>query len=260
MENQQRTALFVILLLALGGVVSYLAFNPGLVSGALTGATNTAEDSNPFGESLSVDLNSGASTSGTASFMQEMIASYQDSDSQNVYEVNSTYKSQEQVTMDYDADVTYANVGSITITAKIKAIDKADQSEYEYTLANAKSISGASPISDSGSTVPSISTHLASIVASTTDATISYEIYVQVTATGSVSGDTLTATIPYTTFGCLRYEQTGESSQADVTPTVSVASYTADMMDDAVGMPQGTFVTFVAIIAVFAAVIVYRRN
>jgi len=260
MENQQRTALFIVLLLALGGVVSYLAFNPGLVSGALTGAVNTAEDSNPFGESLSIDLNSGASTSGTASFMQEMTASYQDSDSQDVYEVNSTYKSQEQVTMDYDADVTYANVGSIEITAKIKAIDKLDDSEYIYTLADGKSISGVSPINDGDSVVPTISAHLASIVASTTDATISYEIFVEVTAVGSVSGDTLTATVPYTVFGCLQYEQTGESSQTDVTPTVSVASYTADMMDDAVGMPQGTFVTFVAIIAVFAAVIVYRRS
>jgi len=153
----------------------------------------------PYGESLSIRISSGSQTSGSATMVDvttekvgSWFASYDNGDSQNVYEVNGTYKSQELVTMSYTLVVTYANVDTIKGTVKIKAIDKADDSYYEYTIANLKSLSGSSPINDNGNVQKGIATHLTEITASTTAATVRYDIYCQVTAQGTVSGETLT--------------------------------------------------------------------
>lgn len=261
MELDRRTLIIAILAVLTIGGLAYIALGPQLVLGAVTGATSEAEDSTPFGESLEISLGSSSSTSQTASYLTRSqlaawLASYSDTDSQDVYSVNSTYKSQEQVTLEYSLSVTYNQVSSIQATVQIKAIDDADSSEHIYTLANSKSLSGGSPISDSGSTAPSISAHLSDIVASSTDATIRYQIYCQVTGTGDVSGESLTATVPYTNFGCLHYEQTSESSEANVTPSVSVAS----MVDDALGLPPGSSMAICAVMAWLAAVIVWRRQ
>ncbi len=252
MEDNRRILFFLVLLITLGGAI-YVVINPTLVSGAITGLTSEAEATTPYGESLGIELTSGTSTSGTASMLNIWTASYQDSTSQDVYDVNGTYKSQEEVTLEYSASVTYASVSNIEITAKIKAIDKGTPANFnEYTLASSKSISGASPISDDGSTTPSIVQHLTDIGGSTTSETVQYQIYAQVTATGTVSGDTLTATIEYTPFGTLVYTQTSESSQAEVTPTVSVASF----IDDYLGLPGETIMTTLAIMTVIATIII----
>jgi len=104
--------------------------------------------------------------------------------------------------------------------------------------------------------VPAILAHLTSIGGSTTSETVQYQIYAEVTATGTISGDTLTATIAYTPFGTLVYEQSSESSAASVTPTVSVASF----LDDALGLPGETIMTTLAIMSVAAAWFILRRN
>jgi len=259
-DNRRVLAFLLLAVLLVGGLVYWLGV-PQVIRGAVTGGTSEASDSTPYGESISISLGSSSETSGAASMMENIVpaswtVSYQDQDQQNVYEVNSTYKEQEQVTLSYDLDVTYANVESIEATVKIKAIDKADDSYEEYTLANAKSLSGASPINDDGSVQKSIATHLGEVDASVTDATVSYQIYCQVTATGTVSGETLTATISYTAFGCLHYVRSSESSTADVTPSVNVASY----FDEALGLPGETILTTLAVITVLTtAVILWRR-
>ena len=213
----------MLLLLSVG---VYL-YAPQLIPGAAAQTTSASSDSTPFGESLEISLDTGAETSGAASFFK---ASYQDSESQNVYEVNSTYKSQEQVTLDYSLSITYSSVDTIVnVKTAITAIDNLDQSEYEYVLATSKGLSGGSPIADSGEIVKSISAHLTDATASVTSSTIVYKIYCQVTAVGTVSGQTLTATIALTQFGALVYLRTSESSQADVTPTVSVAGWAEDL-------------------------------
>jgi hypothetical protein len=261
MDKNRRLLLIFILLLTLGGAIYYVTLNPALVSGALVGLTSEAEATTPYGESLSIELTSGSSTSGTASWLNDQLASftasYDDTDSQNVYEVNSTYKSQEQVTLEYSASVPYANVDSITITVKIKAIDKGTPANYnEYILANAKSISGVTPISDSGDTTPSIVQHLTDIGGSTTSETVEYQIYAQVQGTGTISGDTLTAEVAYTPFGTLVYAQSSESSTVEMTPTVSVASY----IDEAAGLPDGSSLTALAIVAVLITMALYWRR
>lgn len=259
MTSNRRNLVLLLLLVVVGGALVYTVFGTTLIQGAITGGTNSAEASTPFGEELSISLGSSSSTSGTASMWDKsQLAAwlaYSDSDSQNVYAVNSTYKSQEIVTLGYTLAVTYSNVNNIEATVKIKAIDNADSSEYEYTIANAKSLSGASPINDNGDTQPSISAHLSSVVASATDATIYYQVYAQVTADGTVSGETLTATIPYTKFGALHFVRSGESSEANVTPSVSVTSW----MDETLGLPEGTLITVFAIISAVVAVIFWRR-
>lgn len=260
MEKRERTLVFILIFILLAGYGAYLVYGTGIVQGAIAGSTSEAEASTPFGESLAITLGSSSQTSGTASFWDKsQLAAwlaYSDSDSQIVYEVNSTYKSQELVELGYTLSVTYSQVSNIEATVKIKAIDDADDSEYEYTLANAKSLSGASPINDNGNTQPSITTHLGHVVASTTDATIYYQIYAQVTATGTVSGETLTATIPYTKFGALHFEQSSESSEANVTPTLTVTSW----YDQQLGLPDGALLNFISIVCLITAVVfAYRR-
>jgi len=257
MKTDRRTLLLFFLILTLGGGLLYVGLNPTVISGAIAGQTSTAEADTPYGESLSIELTSESSTSGAASWFNSWTASYDDSDSQNVYTVNSTYKSQEEVTLEYSASVTWANVQDIEITAKIKAIDKGTPANnHEYTLATSKSLSGVSPISDGGSTVPAILAHLTSVGGSTTSETVQYQIWAEVTATGSISGDTLTATIAYTPFGTLVYEQSSETAETAVTPTVSVASF----LDDYLGLPGETIMTTMAIMSVAAAWFILRRN
>ena len=267
MKTTQRKLLVFTIIAIL--VVGYIAFTPIQLAGASTSGSNSAEASTPYGESIGIQIGSGSSTSGSASIIP-MKASYSDDDSQNVYDVNGTYKSQEQVTLSYTLAVTHASVTSITATVKIKAIDNADASYYEYTIANAKALSGASPINDNGEVVKTIAAHLSEITASATSATVKYEIYCQVTATGSVSGETLTATVSYTKFGALVYTRTSESSDAEVTPTVSVASwleyqqsgvkYRASVIDDSIGIPEGWTIKLVALACVTVAVMVVKRR
>lgn len=142
-------------------------------------------------------------------------------------------------------------------TVKIKALDKGTPANnHEYTLATEKALSGASPISDDGSTAPSISAHLTSIGGSTTDEVVQYQIYCQVTALGTVSGETLTATISYTPFGTLHYVKSSESSTADVVPSINVTSW----LDEALGLPGETIMTALAAMTVAATVILIRRG
>jgi len=266
--NRDRRLLHVFLVAALL-VIGWIALTPVALAGLRAERTNTAEASTPYGESISIKIGSGTQTSGTASLVEvtvgSWVASYSDGDSQNVYTVNGTYKSQELVTLSYSLSVTHSNVQSIQATVKVKAIDVGDSSSYEYTLANQKSLSGASPISDNGQTQKSISAHLTDAGASTSGATIRYQIYCQVTAQGTVSGETLTATVPYTSFGKLVYAQSSESSSAEVTPQVSVAAWAenrvgdvrwaASVIDESLGLPGGTAVTAVAVLCVAAAAV-----
>ncbi|MFH2111756.1 MAG: hypothetical protein ABIJ47_10920 [Candidatus Bathyarchaeota archaeon] len=257
--NKDRKLLLVVAVAAMMAV-GYLALTPIFVAGANASGSSTAGDSTPYGENLEIHIGSGAQTSGQASVINFVIpaswlASLSDEDTQNVYAVNATYKSQEVVTMSYSLSVTYSNVNTIAATVKVKAIDKADASMHEYTIANAKSISGASPIADNGNTQPTITQHLTDITASATSASVKYQIYCLVTGTGTVSGDTLTATVEYTDFGCLSYVRSTEASNAEVTPTVSVASW----VDDALGLPNGSALTIVAIVAIVAAYKVVKR-
>jgi hypothetical protein len=257
--NQRKLLVFSIIAIL---VVGYIAFTPIQLAGAKTSGSNSAEASTPYGESIGISIGSGSSTSGSASIIP-MKASYSDDESQNVYDVNGTYKSQELVSMSYTLSVTHASVTDITATVKIKAIDNADASMYEYTIANAKALSGASPISDDGEVEKAIATHLTEITASVTGATVTYEIYCQVTATGSVSGETLTATVAYTQFGALEYTRTSESSAAEVTPTVSVASvieYKASVIDETLGLPDGWTIQLVALASVTVAVMMVKKR
>jgi len=260
LTGDRRNLIYVLLVLALAGVIGYAYFGTTLIQGAVAGGTNSAEANTPFGESIEITIGSGTETSGTASLwdksqLASWLASYSDSDSQNVYQVNGTYKSQEQVTLSYSLSVTHSNVEDIHATVKIKAVDKSDNSNHEYTLASSKSLSGSSPISDSGSTQKTIAQHLTDVDASLTSATVKYEVYCQVTATGSISGETLTATISYTPFGCLQYQRSSESSEANVTPSVSVSSW----LDDYLGLPGETVLNFFALASLLSAYIVWRR-
>lgn len=273
--KQDRRIILVFLLIAILAI-GWIALTPVFLAGGQVQGTNSADASTPYGESLSIKIGSGTQTSGAASLVEvtmpsSWLASYSDDESQNVYEVNGTYKSQELVTMSYTLAVTYANVDTIAATVKIKAIDNADASYYEYVIANAKSLSGASPINDNGQTQKAIATHLTEITASTTSATVKYQIYCQVTAEGTVSGETLTATVAYTQFGKLVYLRTSESSAAEVTPTVSVAAWVEDRAEDVeyvtsvfdttLGLPEGSALTVVAVlcISVVIVLVVKRR-
>lgn len=244
-KGQKWLVLLLLIALIGGGVGYYILSTPKIIPGIAITKTTTAKAETPYGESIEVTLNTGTQTSGSASWVAATATA-----SQDVYTVNGTYKSQEQVTLSYSLSVSYSNVESIKATVKIKAIDESDSSFHEYTLASAKALSGTSPISDSGSTTVGISTHLTDAGASTTSATIQYHVYCEVTATGSISGETLTATIPYTQFSKLVYERHTEQTTADVTPTVSVASWY-----DILNSPEGAalvvgVILFIAIILV----------
>ena len=254
--DRDRKLLLVVSVAALV-IIAYIIFTPIVVAGARLKGENYAEASTPYGESISIKIGSGAETSGEASVVDFVAPAswlaYVGSESQQVYDVDGTYKSQEVVTMSYSLSVTYTSVESITATVTVKAVY--DVNDHEYPLASSKALTGVSPISDSGSTTPSITTHLTALTCPLTGGTVTYEIYAQVTATGTVSGETLTATVPYTQFGSLVYTRTTESSEAQVTPTVSVASW----MDDALGLPQGSAITIVAIAAAIVAYKVVQR-
>jgi len=254
--NKDRKLLLVGLVVALV-FIAYIALTPIIVAGARAYGISTAEASTPYGESLEIQIGSGTETSGQASVIDfVMPASWLaavGSTTQNVYTVDGTYKSQEQVTLSYALTVTYANVNTIQATVKIKSVYSTFN--FEHTLANLKALSGISPISDTGNTVKTIAQHLTDVSCPLTGGTVTYHIYCQVTAIGATSGQTLTATVAYTQFASLVYARTTESGSADVTPTVSVASW----VDDALGLPQGSAITIVAIVAVIAAYKVVRR-
>ena len=257
MMDRDRKLLLVVSVAALV-IIAYIIFTPIVVAGARLKGENYAEASTPYGESISIKIGSGAETSGEASVVDfvapaSWLASYSDSTTQDVYDVDGTYKSQEQVTMSYSLSVTYTSVESITATVTVKTAY--DVNDHEYSLATSKALTGVSPISDSGQTQESITTHLTALTCPLTGGTVTYDIYAQVTATGTVSGETLTATVPYTQFGSLVYTRTTESGSAEVTPTVSVASW----MDDALGLPQGSAITIVAIAAAIVAYKVVQR-
>ena len=276
MMNDRRPLIFLaITVLAIAAGYAYMVYGtPIPVQGAASSGSSSTSAETPYGEKLEISLGSGAETSGVASFLElrapktaSWFASYDDTDSQNVYEVNGTYKSQELVTMEYSLSVTHANVASITATVKIKAYEQGTPANnHEYTLANGKSLSGGSPIADSGSTVPSILQHLTDVGGSTTSEVVGYDIYCLVTATGTISGDTLTATIPYTHFGGFSFARSSESSTAQVTPTISAASWEAEdpwrlsYYDDAVGAPEGTVMTVLTAFVVVASISVVGWN
>ena len=247
-RGQKWLLVLLLVCIVAGGVGAYYLTVPRVVAGARTSYGTSATAETPYGEKLEIKLNTGTQTSGSASWL----ASYSDTASQNVYEVDGSYKSQEQVTLSYSLTVSYSNVQNIQATVKIKAVDSSDSSSHEYVLANAKALSGTSPISDSGSVQRSIVDHLTDCDASTTDATVNYEIYCKVTGTGSISGQTLTAEIPYTQFCSHHYVRSTESTEAEVTPTVSVASWY-----DILNSPEGAVVVVcivLLILIVFAAV------
>lgn len=262
MDRNQQILIGLTVLLILVGAGAYIALGqPSFMPGVSASGTSSSSAETPYGESIEISIGGESETSGAASWFEQnpeavasWLASISDSDSQNVYEVNSTYKSQEQVELSADLAVTHSNVNSLTATVKIKAIDKGTPAnEYEYTLANAVDIYAASPTSDSWSTTPSISTHLTSIGGSTTSETVQYQIYCQVTATGSISGDTLTATISYTPYGTLVYERSSESNDASVTPSVSVSS----VYDQRLGLPDGTILVLSCLTVVALSAWVY---
>ena len=265
MDKDRNLLIGLTILLVLVAAGAYVALGqPSFMPGAEVSGTSSSSAETPYGESIEISIGGEAETSGAASWFQQhpeavasWIASYQDSTSQNVYEVNSTYKSQEDVTIDADLAVTWSNVESLTATVKVKAVDKGTPANsHEYTLANAVSIQAASPTSDSWSTTPSILTHLTSIGGSTTSETVQYQIYCQVTATGTISGDTLTATIAYTPYGTLVYEQSSESNDATVTPGISVSS----VYDQQLGLPDGTLLYLACLVVIgISAWIFYHK-
>ena len=255
--NKDRKLLLVVLVAALL-TIGYIALTPIIVAGARAQGISTAEATTPYGESLEIEIGSGTETSGQASVIDFVMPAswiaYVGSDTQNVYDVDGTYKSQEQVTLSYTLSVTYSSVTAITATVKVKAVYSANN--FEYNLATGKALSGASPIADSGNTVKTISAHLTDVSCPLTGGTVTYEIYCQVTATGTVSGETLTATVAYTQFGSLIYTRTTESSGAEVTPTVSVASW----FDEALGLPNGSaFIIAVIILVAVGYKVVKQR-
>ena len=235
----------IIIICLAGAIGAYLYFKGQQPITHRFGGEYSQSAETPYGENLEINLNVGGETSSESSWL----ASYSDSASQQVYTVDGTYASQEQVTLGYSASISYSNVENIKITVKIKAIDSDDSSYYEYVLANAKSLSGSSPISDSGSTQASISQHLSDCDASTSDATIYYQVYAKVTGTGTISGATLTAEIPYTQFASKHYVQSTESTSADVSPTVSVASWTETLQQ-----PEMLVIIALAVLALIIAV------
>lgn len=220
----KRVLIGAVVVVAIAGLLGYLLWPKpsGPVVNQLFGRSYSATDSTQYGEYLSVQLNVGGGTSAS------WAASYTGSASQWVYTVNGTYKSQEQVTIKISLSVSYANVEGITLVdAYIKAVDTADNSYKVYDLADNVALSGSSPISWSNQVTRSISNHLTDAGASTSDATIAYYVYVKVQATGSISGQTLTAEIPLTKFTALHYLHQQEKTQAEATPSVTVASWMA---------------------------------
>ena len=260
MNNDRKLLLGLAIVLVLVGAGAYIALaQPDFIPGGSVSGTSSSSAETPYGESIEISIGSESETSGSASWFEQhpeavgswfvqspdqfasWFASYSDSTSQNVYEVDGTYKSQEQVTLSADLAVTHSNIASMTATVKIKASDNGDPTtnNHEYTLANAEDIYSASPTSDTWSTTPSISSHLTDIGGSTTSITVDYDIYCEVVAVGSISGDTLTAEVPYTNYGSLAYAQSSESNDATVTPSVSVSSW-FDQADQSLGLQHGT--------------------
>jgi len=124
--NQRQKILGVILIAVICVSAGVYIYMPQVIPGASATGTTGSSAETPFGERLEIKLTSGSETSGTASFFT---ASYQDSESQNVYEVDDVYKQQEQVTLSYSLSVTYSNVENIEIdTLYIKAVDDSDSS------------------------------------------------------------------------------------------------------------------------------------
>jgi len=242
LRKQTKKYLIISVAVIFAVLLAVWLFMPSQITGLYAKAETSSYAETPFGEYL--DINLGTSAETRQASWQASTASA----SQNVWTVNSTYKSQALVTLGYSLQVSYANVQNIQIVnLYIKAMDSADSSSYTYTLASAKSLSGSSPITDSGSTQKSISTHLSEVAASA-PCSIKYYVYCKVQAQGSISGQTLVAEITETWFCTLNYAQQSESTSATVTPSINVASW-ADWL------PKLDIID-VAVLGLFCAIIV----
>jgi hypothetical protein len=249
--DRKILALLLVALVAGGAVAYHLLTQQEEIQRFVFGETLTGYAETPYGEKLEIKLDVGGETTSAS-----WVASYTDTESQQVYTVNGTYKSQEQVTQSYSLSVSYTNVGSIqNVKTSITAVDTADSSSYEYILASNKALSGASPISDSGSTVVIITQHLTDAVADLNSATIDYKVYCKVTAVGIVSGMTLIAEIPLTKFATLQYQRSTEEVSGSVTPTVSVASWA-----DIANQPEMLIILVLAILVVVVAAVPKKRK
>ena len=115
--------------------------------------------------------------------------------------------------------VEFTNVENVVIDyIKIKAVDDIDGSYHVYTLASNVAVS-SSPYDSTFSTgMMSIDAHLDDVQADT-DANgpyrVKYYITVQVSGTGTITGEALTATISYRWFNTYEYAQQGGSSGYD---------------------------------------------
>lgn len=242
MHKQTKKYLIISVAVIFAALLAVWLFMPSQVAGVFAKAEVSSHAETPFGEYLDIKLGTSAQTS-QASWQASTASA-----SQNVWTVNSTYKSQALVTLGYSLQVSYANVQNIQIVSLyIKAVDSADSSSYTYTLASAKSLSGSSPITDSDSMQKSISTHLSEVAASA-PCSIKYYIYCKVQAQGAISGQTLVAEVTETWFCTLNYAEQTESTSATVTPSVNVASW-ADWL------PK-LDITDVAALGLFCAIIV----
>jgi len=187
-----------------------------------------ASDSTEYGEFLEIHVSAGGATS------QASWRAAAASTSQDVYTVDNTYYDQQKITLKLTITITYQNVENIVVDAWMKGIDTADNSYYQYNLASSYSWTLTSGSSKDFSVTKSISQFLTDIGASTTDATVKYTFYVKVTATGSISGKTLTAEIAEQDVTDANgntiqnhFVLHTESASSNVTPDVSFSSWVA---------------------------------
>ena len=227
----RRTLLLCVAVLAVAGVAGWLFWSslsgPGPeVWNTLFGTGFGTSDSTQYGEYLEIDVNVGGETSSS------WTGAYTGSAESQVYTVDGTYYSQEQISISLTITITYSKVTNVTIiAARITAVDTADGSFFNpigVSNFNWEANGLTSGSSKSWSYGPTyIGNFLSSASASTSDATIDFKIYVKVEGTGTVSGETLTARITEQTFDSHHFVLETQQTTAEATPSVSFASWMA---------------------------------
>ena len=227
--SKRSIAIIISIALAIGLICALLLISPsggGNIWNTIGRGHYDASDSTDYGEYLDVDIDISGETSGA------WTGSYTQTATEQVYTVDSTYYSQQQITIKLTITITYSKVSGVTIvSAYIKAVDTADSSSFNpISVSNfdweANGLtSGSSKTWQYGA--EAISTFLSNCEASSSDATISFYVYVKVQGTGTVSGNTLTAEVAETQFQSNHFVLETQQTTAEAEPSVTFSSWVA---------------------------------
>jgi len=236
--KQKRLFLIIgLIAIILGVTIYYYFFTPRVVD-MFNNVTLGNKASTPYGERLSIKLGvNGKATQGS------WMGSVSGGASNLLYDVSGTVNDAsfsdvadaEKITITFDLSVSGSYITNVQIVSfYLKVKDKDGTGTKTFTIiGSATSITIPYNNTYTALNNYAISTLISDVSGNTNNDELLFLVYIKVTATGSKSGQTLTAEINEEQFADLTFTHLTEQNQATVSPSVSVSSW-IDMAENIV--------------------------